>query len=209
VSVLRPLLAAVVVTALCVGLGVLVVGRGGPSQPPPQQTLANVDTSRANVVRRPFCTRVDPAAVVTALGGTPTAASSYGPGENASVAPGVTDVADEYSCTWRGANGAEARAWLFDSAVPTDEARSLAARLPSGCQPADTSTAGRPEGPPAFGSVSSWAACTAAGQGPTTLIRGLFGSSWLSCSLTGGTGETAAAVSRRALRWCLVVVRAA
>lgn len=207
-SVLRPLLAAVVVTALCVLLGVLVAGPGGTSQPPPQQTLATVNASRADVARRPFCTAVAPAAVTAALGGTPTAASSYGPGEDASVTTGVTDIADEYSCTWRGAAGAEARAWLFAAAVTTDQAGTLAGQLPSGCSPVVAGT-GTPPRSPAFGSVSSYAVCTASGRGPTELVRGLFGSSWLSCSLTGGPDATTAAVSRRALRWCLVVVRAA
>jgi hypothetical protein len=196
--VFRTALAAVVVTAAVVGIGVFV---NRPSGPPPAKPLATAlsaaDTTTMTVRRRAFCAAVPVADTVAALGSPGSGAgrpSSYRPGQKVALTPAVTDVADEWGCSWTGTAGRAARAWLFAPPVTTARATKLAGQVPKGCERVSA---------PAFGAPSAAAAC-----GDTLVLRGLFGDAWLSCQLTA-PGLSQARLLDRAGRWCLVVARAA
>lgn len=191
----RTALAAVVVTAAVVGVGVLV---NRPSGPPPAKPLATAlaaaDTTTMTVRRRAFCTAVPTADVAAALGSGASRPTAYRPGQKVALTPTVTDIADEWGCSWTGTAGRAARAWLFAPPVTRQRATKLAGQLPKGCERISA---------PAFGAPSVAAAC-----GETVTLRGLFGDAWLSCELTS-PGLTPARLLDRAGRWCLVVARAA
>lgn len=195
VRVFRTALAAVAVTAAVVGVGVVANEPTGPAPTTPLATaLAAADTTTMTVRRRAFCTAVPAADTVAALGSGASRPTSYRPGQKVALTPAVTDVADEWGCSWTGTAGRAARAWLFAPPVTTARATTLAGQLPKGCQRVDA---------PAFGAPSAAAAC-----GDTLLLRGLFGDAWLSCELTA-PGLAPTLLLDRAGRWCLVVARAA
>lgn len=202
---LRLLIAAVVVTAAGVGLGVwLQHPSGGSTRPSASHashataTLTDVDTTTMLVRRQAFCDRVDTAEVTRALGGAATGTSSYGDGDSARLG-NITDVAQEYGCAWTGPRGSSAHAWVFAPPVTRAWAQQLAASIPSGC-------VRRPG--PAYGNPTTAYSCTTSHQ-TTVSLRGLFGDAWLSCDLTGARREAAAQVAARADRWCLVTAVAA
>jgi hypothetical protein len=194
-SALRSLTIAVALTAIVVAAGVVAHRPARPATAPPLTLgapLASVDTTVLSVSRAPFCRRVPRADLVAALGGPLRSASAYSPGQTATVAHGVRDVADEYSCTWHGAS-TTARGWVFAPPVARSWARTLAV-VPRGCR---TVAAGR------YGKPSLAFSC-----GRTTTLAGLFGDAWLSCSLTATTGQATPAAARVG-RWCVAVARAA
>jgi hypothetical protein len=170
-----------------------------PAPKPAPTALRNVDLSGLPIPRAPFCDKVDDKFLVAALGGAVTHTEHYGSGSRAQLAPGVRDIAHEYNCTWVGAAGASARAWVFAEPVQPAEARTLArdqARV-RGCEPAT--------GGPTFGSPSVTVACRA-GDGRTTVtLSGLFGDAWFSCQLTRTDAGATAQALRRTARWCVHV----
>ena len=204
------LAAATLVTAAGVGVGVIL---HSPDEPAPTRpsttTLAQVDTTTIVVAREPFCDRLTNADVKAALAGEPTRTASYGDGDSATLtgAEGsVTDVAQEYGCTWTGPStagtttaGATARAWVFAPPVTLAWARQMSARAPKGCHAQQG---------PAYGRPTLAFTCTSQRRS-TVSYRGLFGDAWLSCELTGRPGEAASEITERAGRWCLAVARAA
>lgn len=195
VRVFRTALAAVVVTAAVVAVGVLVNRPSGPAPARPLATaLSAVDTTTMTVRRRAFCAAVPTADTVAALGSGASRPTSYRPGQKVALTPTVTDVADEWGCSWTGTAGRAARAWLFAPPVTTAHAARLAEQPSQGCQRV---------GAPAFGEPSVAAAC-----GDTLMLRGLFGDAWLSCELTS-PGLSQPRLLDRAGRWCLAVARAA
>jgi hypothetical protein len=188
-------LAAVVLTAAVVGVGVGVNRPPGPAPAKPLATaLSAADTTTMTVRRRAFCAAVPVADTAAALGSGASRPTAYRPGQKVALTPAVTDVADEWGCSWTGTAGRAARAWLFAPPVTTARATTLAGQLPRDCQRIAA---------PAFGAPSVAAAC-----GDTLLLRGLFGDAWLSCELTSA-GLSQPRLLDRAGRWCLVVARAA
>lgn len=188
-TLLSVALAAAVLTALVVGVGVL--HRSPPPKAPvdPLATpLSAVDTTRLTVRRASLCTRIGERTAAAALGGPVTTRASYRPGQSVAVTPGTTDVVDEYGCSWGSASGATARFWVFGPPVTPAQAQRLTTQVPAGCAVTKA---------PAYGASSS--ALTCAGS---VLLRGLFGDAWLSCELTTTSVG-------RAGRWCLAVARAA
>ncbi|WGL53510.1 hypothetical protein P5P86_06665 [Nocardioides sp. BP30] len=185
-------LLAVVVTAICVGIGVV---RATPPKHAPADPLATrlaaVDTTALTVRRAAFCSALPEATVTAALGGRITGRASWHPGQTVQLSTKVKDVADEYGCSWTSSTGGTARAWVFEPPVTADRAARLAAAKPTGC----TSLTGTPA--PAYGAPTSALAC-----GDSTLLRGLFGDAWLSCELSGTDLDLVG-------RWCLAVARAA
>jgi hypothetical protein len=204
----RSLLAAAVLTAAAVGVGVAMRGWDGPNGDPDSRVrrgtpLSAFDTAGLVVARSAFCSGIGPDPVLAALGAEPASSSSYGNGERAAVTAAVSDVAHEFDCTWRLPDGTEARAWVFAPPVTTARAKDLAtaAVAARGCE--------RPADAPAFGTPTAALVCTR-GDSLEASYRGLFGDAWLACSITAPTGDTERAdLVDRTGRWCVAVARAA
>lgn len=206
-TAVRALLAAVLATAGVVGAGVALRDPDEAAAPPPtvveSTTLADLDTTALAARRSGFCSGIGSEPVAAALGGEPAAEASYDNGDRVPISVEVTDVAHEYGCSWTGADGTEARGWVFAPPVTAARARLLAratARAP-GCQ--------RQPDAAGFGSPSVGVLCTADGDGgdeQTVSLRGLFGDAWLACSLRVPAPADPAALTDRADRWCAAVV---
>jgi hypothetical protein len=170
-----------------------------PEKPAPSAAstpLADFATDTVTIARGEFCSRVAPAAVEEALGAAPEDAVSWANGDRASIAPGVRDVAHEYGCTWKAADGTVARAWVFAPPVTAAQANALRrATTGKGCRPLPHA--------PAYGAPSVAVRC-----GAETAFHGLFGDAWLSCSLESRTGEPDALLDRTG-QWCVTVAQAA
>ncbi|NYD42759.1 hypothetical protein [Nocardioides panaciterrulae] len=210
-SDLRRLLPAVALAALAF-VGVTSCDHGDDAgAPAPRATptevgtpLASLATDRLVVARAPFCDAVAPTAVEAALDSHVYDDASYGNGDRARLARGVTDVAHEYGCSWRTSDGVVAKAWVFAPPVTRAQGRRLAhAQLRPGCS-AIKAGAG-------FGAPSVATSCgpRATGKGTELGYFGLFGDAWLGCTL----GTTAATeppdLVERADRWCAAVAQAA
>jgi len=169
--------------------------------------LTEVDTSLIAVVRGPFCERLSSVLVERALGGKVAAATSYGNGDRAEVAAGVTDVAHEFSCTFTAADGTEARAWLFAPPITRDRAAGIvkAVSAREGCTVIDDAAR--------FGDPSVAVQCLSRTgdrlQGTTVTYQGLFGDAWLACSLAVPGDTVRIDQADQASRWCAGVVTAA
>lgn len=202
-NLVRALLAAALLTVVAVGAGVATHHtdhKPAATVPTIKGDLSTADTTVMAVRRTTFCSRVPAGDVSKALGGKPVATTSYKDGDKAALTPSLTDVSQEYGCTWTGPQKAAARAWVFAPPVT----QSLATRLTS--YPVDKGC--RKQSSPAYGKPSESLTCTSGGQ-TTVRLRGLFGDAWLACELTGAPSEPAAAVQKRASRWCLVTATAA
>lgn len=171
-----------------------------PTPTPSPTALDGADLSSLPIARASFCDALDGEEVEQALDGAVSAASSYDSGQRAELAPGVRDVSHEFSCTFRGAAGAEARVWVFAEPVRPAVARQIVrdARSAAGCRAL--------EDVPTFGTPSVGTSCRA-GKPPRSQVtlRGLFGDAWLSCQLAGPTGEPEERLAERAERWCVQV----
>lgn len=171
-----------------------------PSEP--STPLASFDSTSLTLPREAFCDRVTAASVKRALGAAPQQASVYEPGEKAPLTPSVSDVADEFSCTFQ-AGEATARAWLFAPPVSPGDARTMVVdlRRTTGCA-SDTEA-------PAFGDPSLALVCRSGGRAEAS-YRGLFGDAWLSCSVSVATADADPKdLVDRAGRWCVAVAVAA
>jgi hypothetical protein len=176
----------------------LILHRPKRHRPVDRVDLRNVDLSGLPIPRSSPCARVDDRDLVLALGGPPTGRVSYGPGRRATLAPGVTDVSQEYSCAFE-APAARARVWIFAAPVDVGLAHRVIkrARAVKGCtSPADT---------PAYGEPSLTEVCSTDPAGTTASLRGLFGQTWLSCQLSLPPPAGSDTVLRRAERWCVHV----
>lgn len=206
-----PVLLVVVATlAIAVTAAALVFGPTGderdrseaatPSTSPSPSgttTRASLDLSDLPVARTLECDAVDDAALVTALDGVPTSATSYVSGDRAEVAPGVTDTAHEDLCGFE-APRAVAKVWVFAAPVTVPQARGLVRDARS------TPRCTFPKDATGFGTPGLTSVCTR-GETAVATLRGLFGDAWLSCELaaTGNPGRDA--VRARADRWCVHV----
>jgi hypothetical protein len=167
----------------------------------PSTPLASFPTTDLTVARQAFCPRVDREALVDALGADPASASAYRNGDRTAVTGKVSDVAHEYACTWRAADGTTARAWVFAPPVTARQASALRTdSVGSGCRPV--------AGAPAFGRRSVTARCVSRGR-TSVALHGLFGDAWLSCSLELPRAADRAGLVDRAGRWCVTVATAA
>jgi len=204
----RWLLLAVVLTALPVTTGVLVLDDEAPAMAPPaaptytSTALADYDTTVVTLSRGPFCDRIADEAVSEALAGEPGPTTTYRNGQSAELAPGLEDVAHEYGCRVEGPDGTEVRAWLFAPPV----ARSRAAALVG--EAADRKSCTRTAGAPAYGAPSIALVCPS-GDRRWASFRGLFGDTWLACSLAAPATLPDEELLSRAGRWCVAVAQAA
>ncbi len=210
--VLRALLIALLLTAVPVGVAIVVIGGGDDPEPPEQAAyestpLASYDTSTVAVTRAAFCDRLPDEAVSTALGEEPAEDDAYVNGERAAIAAGEEDVAHEYGCRFEAGSGALAEAWVFAPPITPERAEELAAavRETKGCTP-------QPEAEE-YGAASVALVC-AGPQRTFASYRGLFGDAWLTCSLAvpGGPASERLTDERlldRAGRWCVAVAEAA
>ena len=163
------------------------------AQPTPIGKLGKAVT----VARAAFCDRVPASAVARALGGKAQAHQTWGNGDPAPSEGGSSgDVTHELGCSWTGAGGATARAWLF--ARPVDAAFAQTIVRQAGHQPGC-----KAEGAAVFGSPALLQTCTEAGGLQRVRRAGLFGDSWLTCELAGPTD-----VRSRLDAWCAAVVAA-
>jgi len=158
-----------------------------------------VDFGAMTVPRAPFCELIEPAATEKALGGPVRDTLHYDNGDRAEVAPGVTDVAHEYNCTFTGAGSASARAWVFARPVDAE----FAARLADGVRSQDGCSI--PAGLE-FGTPNVTTLCPQQ-NGSRLSIHGLFDDAWLSCEVTLGDVDPAV-VRERGERWCAHVATA-
>lgn len=162
---------------------------------------SELDLSDLPIPRRAFCAAVDDELVPVALGAPVEERDEYEPGERVQVAPGVRDVADEHGCTFRG-TGAEARVWVFASAVPRGQAAAMTreARAAAGCAPVPGRTT--------YGVPGLTRLCRD-GDEVEASLRGLFGDAWLTCQVrqwaSGGEQPNPVDVRSRAEQWCVHV----
>ncbi|MBJ7355898.1 hypothetical protein [Nocardioides sp.] len=200
----RPVLVALlalVVTGAGVTAGTLLLDSDErPSGPSAFATtpLATFDTSTLTVPRASFCDAVDPRQVEAALGGEPADTASYENGDEVALADGVTDVAHEFGCAWTGAEGDQARAWVFAPPVDRGRAKRLVrdAERTEGCDASPT---------PPYGAPSVGLTC-ADSDGVRASYQGLFGDAWLTCELSApDPGTDRAALVERAGAWCVGV----
>ena len=203
---------AVLVGATLTGLAAWLAGcTGGPTeQPAPTDEgtpLASYGTDRLSVARAGFCDLVDADAVRRALGAEREREDHYDNGDRQRLAPGVTDVAHEYGCSWSAA-GVTARAWVFAPPVTRVRADDLVAQAVAekGCT--------TPRAAAEFGVPSVVLVCRGA-DGVEASYRGLFVDAWLSCSLALPAGDPDAAEAAqpalldRTGRWCVAAAEAA
>jgi hypothetical protein len=202
----RPRAAATATAAALVLLAGCTSG-GEEQEPPPEaassttpSTLADADVTSLPVQRGEFCGLVAEGAPQAALDGEVDEAAEYGVGEEAEIVPGTTDVSDEFSCTFTGADGTAARAWVFAPPVTRDRARGLVREARGeGCE--EPEQAGR------FGTPSVALVCRE-GERLTASYRGLFGDAWLACSVSGSSASRADLLARTE-QWCLAAAEAA
>lgn len=175
----------------------------GPKAAAPSPTpISDLDTAGMKVPRIEFCPLVPAKAVTAALGGKVTARTTYGNGEEQEL-PGVgRDVVHELGCSWTGADGTTARAWVFASPVTPGFARTVVAaqRAASGC---------RIEPGSGFGEPASTQVCQLTDGRRRVRDSGLFGQTWLTCELTAAVaaGEQPT-LGARTDQWCVEVVNA-
>ncbi|MFS3128648.1 hypothetical protein ACLM5J_09605 [Nocardioides sp. Bht2] len=170
----------------------------------PLPTLREVLATDPAVNPTSFCDRIDERVFATTIGEV-AGSTSYGNGERATVAPGVEDVAHEVDCTFTGAEGIVARAWVFVPPVTPERAKKLvtSASGTRGCK----TTPGREFGTPGLHTLC------ADGNAVTATLQGLFTDTWFSCSLSvpdlEATRLDSTDVTVRADAWCAAALSAA
>ncbi|MXG88448.1 hypothetical protein [Nocardioides flavescens] len=204
----------VLVTAALVVAGVVLLGDGpdeadreAAATPFTITTLAELglDPTSVGVTRGPFCDEVDPREVEAALGSEPADATAWQNGDPVPLRGGAQDVGHEFGCSWTGADGTVASAWVF--APPVDATR--AAQL---AQDTDAGWCTQPSPAPAFGTSGTSLDCFGQGNGYVA-YRGLFGDAWLTCRVEAPPADPAAApldptgLEDRADRWCAGILR--
>jgi hypothetical protein len=198
-----PLTRLAVVAFVVAGLTSGCSGSDETASPEPAASdtpLADVDLTGVVAARTPFCDALDPDAVATVLGGEPTSTDEYASGQKASLAPGLEDVAHEYSCSFERGSADKlrtARAWLFaQAATPAQARRWVEERSDDeGCRDAGELSFGDP------GVVQS------CGDGSRRRVTaaGLFGDGWLTCQATAPAKTDEAELLEQVQRWCAEV----
>jgi hypothetical protein len=189
---------------IAAGVGYVVVRDPAPGDPGTTPTaaptpLSELDVSDRRVPRGPFCAALEQDAIEAALGGPVTRTEHYDSGDRARLVTGLTDIAHEYNCGYSAATGAQARAWVFAAPVTRTAALALAREAAgTGCRQLSDA--------PRFGSPSAASVCRIrTGAATAVTLRGLFGSSWLSCQLSARSAAGTPDLVRRAERWCVQV----
>ena len=195
-----PLVSAGTVLVLVAGLTAGCTGASDDPDPTPSATpLSDIDLTGLEPSRTAFCDDLDPAALESVLGGEPTDETSYDSGQRAALAPGLEDVASEYSCFFeRGPDDVRtARAWLFAQAVTEGQAKAWIEEREQDkeCSPA---------GELVFGDPGLIQRCTSGTRLRVTAV-GLFADSWLTCQTTAPSSADAEELVEETQRWCASV----
>jgi hypothetical protein len=164
--------------------------------------LSAFDAATVQVQRGEFCDRLSDDVVAASVGEVEST-QHYGNGESATLTGTVKDVSHEFNCTFVGADGTVARAWVFVPRVPPARAKALVAdarKKRAGCSV--TGSGG-------FGTPSAGNLCRSA-ESTVATYSGLFVDAWLSCSLSvPDPASPAAEVRKRAGEWCVEAAKAA
>jgi hypothetical protein len=179
----------------------LVSGCGGPHEKPAATTpsptpITKLDVAGMRLARVPFCDRLTAADVRRALGGAAASHEDWGNGDPVPGVAGPKDVGHELGCSWIGADGTTAAAWIFARPVSAAFATKVvrqATRERCPAQPA-----------PTYGAPAVVQTCPATPGLERVRRAGLFGDSWLTCEVTGPAAEA----KTRSDRWCAAVVSA-
>lgn len=172
-----------------------------PPSPPAATAVSDLDLTAVVSARAPFCDALEEEAVEPVLGGEPVVTDSYASGDRTELAPGLRDVAHEFSCYFeRGPRKRKrtARAWLFAQSVSQEEAgRLVRSRSSPLCRAAGELSFGDP------GLVQS---CSTGDRRRVT-AAGLFGDGWLTCQATAPVDHDEAALLEVTQRWCAHVAQ--
>lgn len=192
------LVAALLVAPLLAGCS--GSGDHSPAKPAAGPTpIGKLDAGSVRLARAAFCDRVPSAAVRSAVGGKPTSDDSWGNGDPIpDQGGGSGETGHELGCTWTGAAGAAARAWVFARPVTADLAGALVrqAGQQQGCTAEQT---------PTFGSPALLQTCRLSDGTQRVRRAGLFGDTWLTCEVSA---PSAPDLAKRTDRWCAAVVAA-
>jgi hypothetical protein len=190
-----------VAPALALVAATVLAGCDGSSEDAPltrsaPTSIAQLDVAGVRLARAPFCDRLTDAAVREAVGGPATSSDAWANGDPVPTDGSPGQVGHEFGCSWTGADGLTASAWVFARPVSPDFAATVIRAT------AGESCPGRSA--PAFGSPAILQTCPA-GPGLERVRRaGLFGDTWLTCEVTGPSAQ----VQARADRWCAATVSA-
>ncbi|RNM13647.1 hypothetical protein [Nocardioides pocheonensis] len=192
--------------AACALAAPLLVACSGSDRPTAVRTsaptpISRLDATQVRVAKAGFCDRVPASAVRRALDGTPQSHDAWANGDPIPAATGSGDVGHEIGCSWTGADGSTARAWVFARSVTTDFAGTLVAQ--AGKQQGCTAEAAK-----VFGSPALLQTCPQPGGLERLRRAGLFGDSWLTCELTAPASGPQASRRARLDDWCGAVVAA-
>ncbi len=169
--------------------------------PAPSPTpIARLNTVAMQVPRIEFCTLVPEGAIAGALDGKAESDAAYGNGDEEELSGIGKDVLHEIGCSWTGANGTAARAWVFARPIDATFAKTViaAAKTTDGCRTVPG---------PAYGNPAATQMCRFPGGDQRVRHAGLFGKTWLTCELSAAGGELAE-LRARTDRWCVEVVNA-
>lgn len=191
------------------------------SSAPSQARTSRSEPSQQTVPRTDVCDRLSGKAVQQALSAPVATTDHYTNGDEVEVAPGRKDVAHEYGCTYRTADGATARLWVFVPPVSASDADRLVRRARRDDR--DCSFPDRVS----FGDPSLTSVCvrhlTSGRGGDEEVLRvrlqGLFDQSWVGCEVAvpqQGEGDDSSAeegsgrtgLVRRTGQWCTGAVEA-
>jgi hypothetical protein len=169
---------------------------------PPEVTptpISEFDAAGTTLARVEFCDRIPEESVRVAVGKVDST-DHYGNGEKDRITDGVRDVAHEFSCTFTGDTGVQARAWVFVPRVTRAQAKQLVrdARRTKGCEEVPD------EG---FGKPGAGLVCRSP-EGDEASYRGLFTDTWFSCSLRAADLDRATLLDQ-AGQWCVSAASAA
>lgn len=157
--------------------------------------LAAYDTTGVAVTRAPFCDRVSPTGIESALGGI---AQQHDQWDDGDAAP-VGDRGQEYGCSWS-RRGTTARAWVFAPPVTAQQARGYVGEEIGGkCR--------RLQDQPTFGSPGLAMSCGLNAGGTLVRFAGLFGDAWLTCEVQAREADPQ--LVDRVGTWCVTALVAA
>lgn len=195
------------VTVVALGLVLLVSGcLDSPPDEPVEASPTPIGQLKAGdmvIPRIEFCDLIPEKAIEETLDGDVDKVEEWGNGDEAAPTnrDGQKDVAHEFGCSWRSADGVTARAWVFARPVNREFARQVAGQTSkkSGCR--------IPKNRPDFGSPTQLQVCDLGGGITRARHSGLFGDAWLSCEVEAPETEPGL-VRKRAGAWCVHVANA-
>jgi hypothetical protein len=190
-----------VAPALALVAATVLAGCDGSSEDAPltrsaPTSIAQLDVAGVRLARAPFCDRLTDAAVREAVGGPATSSDAWTNGDPVPTDGSPGQVGHEFGCSWTGADGLTASAWVFARPVSPDFATTVvrgAGRDGCSTQPGV-----------GFGSPALVQTCPATAGLERVRRAGLFGDTWLTCEVTG----PASVVHARVDRWCATTVSA-